>query len=75
MIAYACYIKNRSLMCMLGSNTMPYKVFYNKKLNIARLQECGIQCWIMVPEQWHTKLDWKAKHHIFMGIAENAKAW
>ncbi len=74
-IAYVCYIKNRSPMRTLGSNTTLYKVFYNKKPNIARLQEFGIQCWIMVPEQWHTKLDPKAEQHIFMGIADNAKAW
>src|SRR6266481_5165849 len=74
-IAYACYIKNRSPMHMLGSNTMLYEVFYNKKPNIARLQEFGIQCWIMVPEQRCTKLDPKAKQHIFTGITENAKAW
>src|SRR6266481_4146874 len=74
-IAYACYIKNRSPMCVLGSNTMPYEVFYNQKPNITRLQEFGIQCWIMVPEQRHTKLDPKAEQHIFTGIADNAKAW
>src|SRR6266481_3898131 len=74
-IAYTCYIKNRSLTRALGSNTTPYEVFYNKKPNIARLQEFGIQCWIMVPEQRRTKLDPKAEQHIFTGIADNAKAW
>src|SRR6266481_2072124 len=74
-IAYTCYIKNRSPTRALGSNTMPYKVFYNKKPNIARLQEFGIQCWIMVPEQRRTKFDPKAEQHIFTGIADNTKAW
>src|SRR6266481_8311967 len=74
-IAYACYIKNRSPTRTLGSNTTPYKAFYNKKPNIARLQEFGIQCWIMVPEQWRTKLDPKAEQHIFMGITDNTKVW
>ncbi len=65
-IAYVCYIKNRSPTRALGSNTMPYKVFYNKKPNIARLQEFGIQCWIMVPEQWHTKINPKAEQHMYI---------
>src|SRR6266481_2224821 len=29
----------------------------------------------MVPEQWCTKLDPKAKQHIFTGIADNMKVW
>ena len=74
-ITYACYIKNRSPMRALGSNTTLYEVFHKRKSNIFQLQEFGSQCWIMVPEQWHTKLDPKAEQHIFTGIAENAKAW
>ena len=72
-IAYVCYIKNRSPTCTLGNNMTPHEVFYNKKLNIARLQEFGIKYWIMVPEQRHTKLDPKAEQHIFTGIAKNVK--
>ena len=34
-ITYACYIKNRSPTCALGSNTMPYKVFHKRKPNIS----------------------------------------
>ena len=74
-ITYACYIKNRSPTHARGSNTMPYEVFHKRKPNISRLQEFGSQCWIMVPEQWCTKLDPKAEQHIFTGIAENVKAW
>ena len=74
-ITYACYIKNRSPTRALGSNTMPYEVFHKRKPNIFRLQEFGSQCWIMVPEQRHTKLDPKAEQHIFTGIAKNAKVW
>ena len=74
-IAYACYIKNRSPMCALGSNTTQYEAFHKRKPNIFRLQEFGSQCWIMVPEQRHTKLNPKAEQHIFTGIAKNAKVW
>ena len=71
-VAYACYIKNRSPMHTLGNNMTLHEVFYNKKLNIVRLQEFGIKCWIMVPEQRRTKLDPKVEQHIYTGIADNA---
>src|SRR6266481_9430527 len=29
----------------------------------------------MVPEQWRTKLNPKAKQHIFTGITDNTKVW
>ena len=29
----------------------------------------------MVPDQRHAKLDPKAEAHLFVGVAENAKAW
>ena len=74
-IAYACYIKNRSPTHALGSNTTPYEAFHKRKPNIFQLQEFGSQCWTMVPEQRHTKLNPKAEQHIFTRIAENAKAW
>jgi len=54
---------------------MPYEAFFNRKPNISRLQEFRTKCWIMVPDQQCTKLDPKAKQHLFMGIAENAKVW
>jgi len=74
-IAYACYIRNRSPTCTLRGNTTPYEAFFNRKLDISRLQEFGTKCWIMVPDQQHTKLDPKAEQHLFMGIAENARVW
>ena len=62
-------------MHALRSNITPYEAFFNRKLDVSRLQEFGTKCWIMVPDQWHTKLDPKAKQHLFTGIAKNAKAW
>jgi len=74
-IAYACYIKNRSPTCALRGNTMPHEAFFNRKPDVSRLQEFGTKCWIMVPDQWHIKLDPKAEQHLFTGIAENTKVW
>ena len=39
------------------------------------LEEFGTKCWVMVPDQLRRKLDPKAKDHIFVGVAEYAKAW
>src|SRR5882724_13002305 len=61
--------------CALRSNIMPHEAFFNRKPDISRLQEFGTKCWIMVPDQRHTKLDPKAEQHLFTGIAENTKAW
>jgi len=74
-IVYACYIKNRSPTHALGSNITPYEAFFNRKPDVSRLQEFGTKCWIMVPDQWCTKLDPKAEQHLFTGIAENTKVW
>src|SRR5882724_11158561 len=73
--AYTCYIQNRSLTHALGGNTMPHEAFFNRKPDVSRLHEFGTKCWIMVPDQWCTKLDPKAEQHLFTGIAENTKVW
>ena len=74
-IAYACYIKNRSLTQALGSDIMPFQALFTKKLDIACLEEFGTNCWVMVPDQCQAKLDPKAEEHLFVGIAEYVKAW
>ena len=43
-IAYVCYIKNRSPTRTLGGNTTLHEAFFNKRLNISRLQEFGTKC-------------------------------
>ena len=42
---------------------------------MSRLEEFGMRCWVMGPDQQCTKLDPKAEEHIFTGVAETAKAW
>jgi transposase InsO family protein len=74
-VNYANYIRNRSPMRALGTQTTPYQEFFNKKLDVSKLEEFGTRCWVMVSDQQHSKLDAKAEEHIFIGIAENAKAW
>ena len=74
-IAYACYIKNRSPTRALGSDITPFQALFAKKPDIARLEEFGTNCWVMVPDQHRAKLDPKAEEHLFVGIMEYAKAW
>ena len=59
----------------LGSEITPYQVLFGKKPNVSWLKEFSTRCWVMVLDQHHSKLDPKAKEHLFVGIAEHAKAW
>ena len=74
-VAYTCYIKNWSLMQALGSDIMPFQALFAKKLDIARLEEFRMNCWVMVPDQHWVKLDPKAEEHLFVGVMEYVKAW
>ena len=74
-VTYACYIKNQSPMRALGSDIMPFQALLTKKLDIVRLEEFGMNCWVMVPDQCQAKLDPKAEEHLFVGVVEYAKAW
>ena len=60
---------------VLGSEIMPYEVFFKKKPDVSQLEEFGTKCWVMVPDQHRSKLDPKAEIHIFVGVAEHVKAW
>ena len=43
-VAYACYIKNRSLTWALGSDITPFQTLFAKKLDIACLEEFRMNC-------------------------------
>ena len=74
-VAYANYIKNRCLTHALGMDMTPYQALLGRKPDVARLEEFGTACWVMVPDQRQAKLDPKAEEHLFVGVAEHAKAW
>ena len=74
-VAYACYIKNRLMTRALGSDIMPFQALFAKKPDIACLEEFGMNCWVMVPDQRRMKLDPKVEEHLFVGVTEYAKAW
>ena len=74
-VTYPCYIKNRSPTWVLGSDITPFQALFTKKPDIVCLEEFGMNCWVMVPDQCQAKLDPKVEEHLFVGIAEYVKAW
>ena len=42
---------------------------------MSRLEEFGTRCWVIIPDQRHSKLDPKVEEHIFVGVTKHAKAW
>ena len=74
-VAYAFYIKNQSPMQALGSDITPFQALFAKKPDIACLEEFGTNCWVMVPDRHQAKLDSKVEEHLFVSVAEYAKAW
>ena len=54
---------------------MPFQALFAKKSDIVCLEEFGTNCWVMVLDQCHPKLDPKVEEHISVGIAEYTKAW
>ena len=54
---------------------MLYQVLFKKKPDVSCLEEFRTKCWVMIPNQPWSKLDPKAEEHVFVGIAEHAKAW
>jgi hypothetical protein len=52
-----------------------HQAFFGKKPDISHLEEFRIKCWVLVPDECHTKLEPKAKEHIFVGISKNSKSW
>ena len=62
-------------MQALGSDIKPFQALFTKKLDIVHLEEFGMNCWVMVPDQHRAKLDPKAEEHLFVSVTEYAIAW
>ena len=64
-INHVTWLKNRTLTHALPEGKTPYKMLYNKKLNMRELQEWGNQVWIHTPSG--TKLDRCSKIRRWIG--------
>ena len=71
---YACYLKNRSPTRALNGTT-PHEAFWGKRPDVSDLQEFGIDCWVLRPEQQQNKIEAKSDRHVFVGISENGRAY
>jgi hypothetical protein len=48
------YLQNHSSTCALRDNKTPDKSFWNKKPNIAHLQEFSCKCWVLQQDKKET---------------------
>src|SRR6202789_919524 len=74
-VAYATYLKNRSLTHALKDNKVPDEVFWGKKPDISHLEEFGKKCWVLQQNEKISKLDPKSKEFIFVGIGDGTKGY
>jgi len=74
-VAYACYLKNRSLTQALKELITLEEAFTGKKPDISMLQEFGVKCWILQQDSQNSKLDPKSQEFIFVGLSDHNKAW
>jgi hypothetical protein len=53
-----------------------YEQFYNTRPSISRLRPFGVDCYVMTPDRYRTKLDPRARKCIFVGYSINHNgAW
>ena len=74
-VKYATYLRNHSLSHALRDNKTPDEVFWNKKPNIANLQEFSHICWVLQQDKKNKKLDPRSRPFIFVGIDDSTKGY
>ena len=71
----AVYIRNRVTSRSLPSNMTPHHIWMKKTPTVAHLRVFGCKCWYTIPNEKVKKLDVRGKSAIFVGYAENSKAY
>ena len=74
-VKYATYLRNHSPTHALRDDKIPNEVFWNKKPNIANLQEFGRKCWVLQQDKKNKKLDPRSHPFIFVGIDDSTKGY
>ena len=74
-VAYATYLKNRSLTRALDDPITPDEAFWSKKPDVSTLQEFGSQCWVLQQDGKQGKLVSKARPFIFTGLTDESRAY
>ncbi len=74
-LSTAVHIRNRVTSSTLPSNLTPYHIWNNAKPDVSYFRVFGCKCWYTVPKAEVQKLDPRGKVAIFVGYAENSKAY
>eukprot|EP00170_Pyropia_yezoensis_P001781 contig_7619_g1785 len=69
----ANYVLNRTPQA--GAAVTPYEAFHGTKPNVSHLRVSGCPAYVMVPREKRRKLDQRSTRGIFLGYAENVKAY
>lgn len=73
-VSYAAHVENRVPHAALKDKT-PYEALTGQKPDISGFHEFGSKCWVLDQSGDRGKLDAKSKPCLFMGFAENSKAY
>jgi hypothetical protein len=74
-LSTAVYVRNRVTGGGLPSKTTPHHFWKRDSPSLSHVRVFGCKCWYAVPKSRTQKLDARAKPAIFVGYAENSKAY
>jgi hypothetical protein len=74
-VTYAAYIINHSPTVSLKGNITPYEALWGIKPDVSKLQEFGVNCWVLIQGQNQSKISGKSKPYQFVGLTDDTAAW
>src|ERR1700759_1831883 len=74
-VVTATYLKNRSPTKSTDHNKTPYEVWTGQRPSLAHLQVFGSKAYSFIPTERRSKLDAKSLKTIFVGYADDSKAY
>ncbi len=74
-LSTAVHIRNRVTSNALPPNITPHHIWKSAVPNVSHFRVFGCKCWYTVPKSEVQKLDPRGKVAIFVGYAENSKAY
>jgi transposase InsO family protein len=74
-VKHATYIKNRVPTRALPPDLTLYEAYYEKKPSVALLRIFSCKAWVHIPEHLRSKLGSKSRLCLYLGHAENKKAF
>lgn len=73
-VSTAMYIRNRCPTKILG-NRIPFESWFGRKPNVSHFKTFGCKAYVLNKDPTRGKLESKSKEHIFLGYANDAKAY